>query len=201
MVLNYLLVVCPWNFHLLILFTSFLCHQNHSSTVLNAKNLQTSIISDTTRNAHLFGNIRVFIQRLRRRLRKRHKVNLRCLKLDRTYSISLNSSNVGKVFWSWILKDDIKVQEKKRKLLSFVPVLDKTWNVVVVQQRQRNVQKSVMHVQSCCFASLNLLLLCRSRYHRRRGYFSKHREQYFRGTQLSAKYLFHKVFTAAWKFQ
>ena len=25
-------------------------------------------------------------------------------------------------------------------------------HVVVVQQRQRNVQKSVMHVQSCCFA-------------------------------------------------
>ena len=32
-------------------------------------------------------------------------------------------------------------------------------HVVVVQRRQRNVQKSVMHVQSCsCFASLNLLL-------------------------------------------
>ena len=76
MVLNYLLVGCPWNFHLLILFTSFLCHQNHSSTVLNAKDLQTSIISDTTDNAHLFGNIRQFMQRRRRRrrrrLRKRH---------------------------------------------------------------------------------------------------------------------------------
>ena len=31
------------------------------------------------------------------------------------------------------------------------------FHVVVVQQRQRNVQKSVMHVQSCCF-----VLLCRS---------------------------------------
>ena len=29
-----------------------------------------------------------------------YKVNLRCLKLNRAYSISLNSSNVGKVFWS-----------------------------------------------------------------------------------------------------
>ena len=30
------------------------------------------------------------------------------------------------------------------------------FNVVVVQRRQRNVQKrSVMHVQSCCFACLN----------------------------------------------
>ena len=38
-------------------------HQNHSSMVLNAKDLQTSIISDTTHNAHLFGNIRVFMQR------------------------------------------------------------------------------------------------------------------------------------------
>ena len=42
------------------------------------------------------------------------------------------------------------------------------FHVVVVQRRQRNVQKSVMHVQSCCFANLNLLLFCRSRCRRRR---------------------------------
>ena len=36
------------------------------------------------------------------------------------------------------------------------------FHVVVVQQRQRNVQKSVMHVQSCCFVNLNLLFFCRS---------------------------------------
>ena len=29
-------------------------------------------------------------------------------------------------------------------------------HVVVVQRRQRKVQKSVLHVQSCCFANLNL---------------------------------------------
>ena len=40
--------------------------------------------------------------------------------------------------------------------------------VVVVKQRQRNVQKSVMHVQSCCFANLILLLPCRSHCRRRR---------------------------------
>ena len=34
---------------------------------------------------------------------------------------------------------------KKLKIWSF--------HVVVVQGRQRNVQKSVMHVQSCCFAN------------------------------------------------
>ena len=38
------------------------------------------------------------------------------------------------------------------------------FHVVVVQRRQRNVQKSVMHVQSCCFACL----FCRSRCRRGR---------------------------------
>ena len=42
------------------------------------------------------------------------------------------------------------------------------FHVVVVQWRLRNVQKSVMHVQGCCFANLNLLLFCRSRCRRRR---------------------------------
>ena len=47
------------------------------------------------------------------------KVNLRCLKLYRAYSISFNSSNVGKFFWSWILNDCIKVQENKKKVVVF----------------------------------------------------------------------------------
>ena len=54
-------------------------------------------------------------------------MNSHRFKLYRAYSISFTSSNVGKCFYSWILKDCIKVQEKKRKLLSCVPVLDKTW--------------------------------------------------------------------------
>ena len=29
--------------------------------------------------------------------------------------------------------------------------------VLIVQRRQKNVQKSVMYVQRCCFANLNLL--------------------------------------------
>ena len=37
------------------------------------------------------------------------------------------------------------------------------FHVVVVQQRLRNVQKSVMHVQSCCCATIKLLLFCCSR--------------------------------------
>ena len=31
------------------------------------------------------------------------------------------------------------------------------FHVVVVQRRLRNVQKSVMHVQNCCFANLKFL--------------------------------------------
>ena len=42
------------------------------------------------------------------------------------------------------------------------------FHVVVVQRRQRNVQKRVMHAQSCCFANLNLLLFSPSRCCRRR---------------------------------
>ena len=37
------------------------------------------------------------------------------------------------------------------------------FHVVVVQWRQRNVQKRVVHVQSCCFAKSKPLLFCRSR--------------------------------------
>ena len=33
------------------------------------------------------------------------------------------------------------------------------FHVVVVQRRQRKVQKSVMHVQCCCFVNLNMLFL------------------------------------------
>ena len=51
-----------------------------------------------------------------------------------------------------------KFRKRKRKLLSCVPVLDKRefrhFHVVVMQWRYRNVQKSVMHVQSCPFAVL-----------------------------------------------
>ena len=44
------------------------------------------------------------------------KVKSRCFKFYRAYSISFNSSIVGNFFWSWILKDCIKVQEKKKKV-------------------------------------------------------------------------------------
>ena len=59
------------------------------------------------------------------------------------------------------LMDFIKVQEKKRKCCLLFPFSVKReirqFHVVVVQRRPGNVQKSVMYVQSCCFARLNLL--------------------------------------------
>ena len=55
-----------------------------------------------------------------------------------------------------------KFRRRKRKSLSYVTSSTKRETrqsrVVFVQGRQRNLQKSVMHVQSCCFANLNLLL-------------------------------------------
>ena len=85
------------------------------------------------------------------------------LELFLAYSITLNSSNVDKCFWSWILKDSIKVQKKKKKgevvvffvFPSSIKRENRMFHVVVVQPRLRNVQKSF---QSCCFANLTLLL-------------------------------------------
>ena len=42
---------------------------------------------------------------------------------------------------------------------SFKPVREmRRFHVAVVQRRLRNVQKSVMHVQSCCFVNINFSL-------------------------------------------
>ena len=101
-----------------------------------------------------------------RRQWKRWTMKSRCLKLYRAYSSSFNSSNVGKCFWSWILKDWIEVQKKTEGSRCLVSMSStkreiRHFHVVLVQWQQRNVQKGGMHVQSCCFTNLNLLLLCR----------------------------------------
>ena len=63
-------------------------------------------------------------------------------------------------------KDCIKVLGKEKESPCLV-VLSSTKREIshsyglVVQRQQRNVQKSVMHVQSCCLANLNLLLFFR----------------------------------------
>ena len=57
---------------------------------------------------------------------------------------------------------------RKRTSSSSIKRVTRTFHVVFVQRRQRNVQKNMMHVLSCCFANLVCLLFCRSRCRRRR---------------------------------
>ena len=70
--------------------------------------------------------------------------------IGRTYSISFNSSNVSIFFWRWVLKHCIEILEKKKEVSFFCSRHPKNVrsirhsHVVVVQRRQRNVQKSVM---------------------------------------------------------
>ena len=62
-------------------------------------------------------------------------------------------------------------KEKESHLLAFTSSKKREirkFHVEIVQWRQTNVQKSVMHVQSCCFATVYLFLFCRSRWRRRR---------------------------------
>ena len=49
---------------------------------------------------------------------KNVQVQLRSFKLYRAYSISFSSLNVGNFFVSWILKDCIEDQEKKKKVVA-----------------------------------------------------------------------------------
>ena len=100
-------------------------------------------------------------------------MNSQCLKLNRAHSIPFNSSNVGNFFLELNSKGlhQSSGKEKESCCLLFPSSTKREirqFHVVVVQRRQRNVQKSVMHVQSCCFANLNLLLFRRSHCRRRR---------------------------------
>ena len=74
-------------------------------------------------------------------------------------------ADVCKIFWGWIWKDHIKVKKKEEEV--FMLCSPAPWSECVklgiVQRRLRNVQKSMMHKKSCCFANINLLLFCRSR--------------------------------------
>ena len=81
------------------------------------------------------------------------KVNSRGFKPYRAYSTPFSSSNVGKFFWSWILRL-YRSSRKETKTKTKREI--RYFYVAVVQWRQRNVHKSVMHVQSCCFAHLKL---------------------------------------------
>ena len=74
------------------------------------------------------------------------KVNSRGFKLYRAYSTPFSSSNVGKFFWSWILRlyrsSGKETKTKTKREIRY-------FYVAVVQWRQKNVHKNVMHVQIC----------------------------------------------------
>ena len=118
--------------------------------------------------------IRELKQRRQQRQDVTQKVNSRCFKLvHRPYSNSFHLSNVGDCFQELKSKGLYlsSQKEKENRCLVFTYVLHKReirkTDVVVVQRRQRKAPKSVLHVQSCCFASRNLyLLFSASRCHR-----------------------------------
>ena len=114
-------------------------------------------------------NIRELKQQRRRRLRKRHLKSE--FALLQTLSILFQLVQFVKC-WHFFLELNSKRlyrssgKEKESRCLVFTSSTKREirhFHDVVVQRRQRNVQKSVMHVQSCCFANPNPLLFCRSR--------------------------------------
>ena len=65
-------------------------------------------------------------------------------------------------FWSCVLKDCIKVQEKKKKVVALCARPPQNVKLLIFTSKscrddKKKVQKSVMDVQSCYFANLNPL--------------------------------------------
>ena len=91
------------------------------------------------------------------------KVISHCFKLHRS-SISFNLSNVGEIFWIESERTVSEFRKRKETILCCVHLGRKEareirkFHVAVVQRWLSNVQKSVMHVQSCCFTNIHLLL-------------------------------------------
>ena len=73
-------------------------------------------------------------------------MDTRCFKLHRSYLISL---------WAKPKRPYLSLEKEKENFCEI-----RKFHVAVVQQRLRNALRSVMHVQSCSFANLNLLLFC-----------------------------------------
>ena len=101
-------------------------------------------------------------QRRWRRLRKRH-LKSEIVKFVKCWQISLELNSKGLYQSSGKEKQNcyfLFPSSTKREIRHL--------HAVVLQRRLRNVQKSVIKVQSYCFANLNQLLICRSRCRRRR---------------------------------
>ena len=114
--------------------------------------------------------IREFKQQRRRRLRKRHFKSVKNSTLSHWFQI-VQFVKCRQIFLELNSKRLFQSSGKEKESRLFFTSSTKReirhFHVVVVQRRQRNVQKSLIHVQTCCFANLNLLLFCRSRCRRR----------------------------------
>ena len=92
---------------------------------------------------------------------------LRCFKLHRSQFVTC-----WRIFLELHSKGlFLSLEEQNENILQFTFYIKREIrqsHVAVVQRQQRNVQNSVMHVHSCCFADLNLLLFCRIHCLRRR---------------------------------
>ena len=89
-------------------------------------------------------------------LQSTHKVNSRCFKICRSYSLSFILSNIVEIFWSFNFKE---LQEKENPCLFSRPQrIVKIRRRLGAQRRQRNVQK----VRCTCRVVLPILTFFRS---------------------------------------
>ena len=110
-----------------------------------------------------------FKQQRRRQVRKRHLKSEFALPQTLSRLIHLiwfNSSNVGKLLWSWILKDCFKVREKEEKTVVFCS--RPRQNVKTCVTAKKCAKRRDARAKLFFFANENLLVHCRSRYPRRR---------------------------------
>ena len=78
-----------------------------------------------------------------------------------SHSMSLMLANFpGVEFQKTISKFRKKKSNRFVVFTSFVRHEIRMFHVIILQQWQRNVQKSVMYMQTCCLANLYLLLSC-----------------------------------------
>ena len=123
---------------------------------------------------HLQVIIRKLKQQRRRRLRKHHlKSEFALLQtLSQLFQL-VQFVKCWHIFF-WRLYQTLGKEKESRCLVftSSTKLEIRHFHFVLVQRRRRNELKSVMHVQSCCFANLNQLFFCRSRWHRRRRFLS-----------------------------
>ena len=105
-------------------------------------------------------------QQRRRRLRKRH-LKSEFARVLQTFPRLFHLVQFVKCWQMFLLELNSKRlyqssgKEKESRCLLFMSSTkdEKMFHVVVGQWRLRNEKKSVQHVQSCCFANLNQLLL------------------------------------------